>query len=96
MTAIWLELLRVFPVGLNLLRDRLSIEPEQRLDAQGRVYLGCRQVVAPINYTSGGLATTMAYHMTDLLKTCLARYLELAGSGIVLRNYSSHLLAEVH
>ena len=36
------------PIGLKLLRQGLHIEPEQRADATGVVYLGCRQVVSTI------------------------------------------------
>ena len=48
-------------VGWKLLRQGLHIEPEQRIDDEGAVYLGCRHVVSSMKLPNGGMATTMAY-----------------------------------
>ena len=53
------------PTSLMLLRQGLNSEPEQRLDSNGRVYVGFRQVVSSIILLNGGMATTMMYDMED-------------------------------
>ena len=86
----------ILPVGLKLLRQGLSIEPERRFDAKGQVYRRCRQAVTSIKLPHGGLATAMAYDMWVFLKTCVSRCLEAAGPNDVLQNYSTTFLAEDH
>ena len=74
----------------------MHIEPEQRVNAVGAVYLGCRHIVATIRLPAGVIATTMAYAMEDFLKSCIARSREVVGSKVPLRNYSTPFLAEDH
>ena len=80
--------------GWKILRQGLNIEPEQRVNAVGAVYLGCRHIVATIRLRVGVTATTMAYDMEDCLKSCSARYREVVGSRFSLLNYSAPFLAE--
>jgi hypothetical protein len=57
------------PLGWQLLRQGLHIEPEKRIDENGAVYLGCRHVVSFINLPNGTTATTMTYVMEDFLQS---------------------------
>ena len=83
------------PSGWKLLRHGLQLA-EQRIDDKGSVYLGCRHVVSPSKLPHGVMATTMAYAMQDILKTCIARYLEVAGPNVTLRGCSTPILNEDH
>ena len=82
--------------GWTMLRQGLHIEPEQRANAVGAVYLGCRHIVATVRLPAGVIATTMAYDMDDFLKSCIARYREVVGSKAPLWNDSTPILAEDH
>ena len=72
--------------GSFCLRQGLHIEPEQRVNAVGAVYLGCRHIVATIRLPAGIAATTMTYDMEAFLQSCIARYREVVGSKVLLRN----------
>ena len=72
----------------QLLRQGLHIEPEQRIDDKGAVYLGCRHVVFSMKLPNGGMATATTYDIEDFLKLCITRYLEVVGTDANLRNYS--------
>ena len=80
----------------RFVRQSLHIEPEQRINAIGGVYLGCRHIVATIRLLAGITATTMTYDMDDFLKSRIPRYREVAGYKVPLRNYSTPFLAEDH
>ncbi|MFM7983242.1 MAG: hypothetical protein ACKPKO_28370, partial [Candidatus Fonsibacter sp.] len=56
-------------VGWNVLREGLHIEPEQRVDDKGAVYLGCRHVISSFKLASGHVVTTMTYDMEDFLRS---------------------------
>ena len=83
-------------IGCKMLRQGLSIEPEQRIDAKRQVYSGCQLLVTSIKLPTGGMATAMPYNMENFLETCISRYLELVGLGTTLRNCSTPVLAEYH
>ncbi|MFM7983214.1 MAG: hypothetical protein ACKPKO_28230, partial [Candidatus Fonsibacter sp.] len=40
-------------VGWKILREGLHIEPEQRVDDKGAVYLGCRHAISSLKLASG-------------------------------------------
>ena len=65
--------------GWAFLRGGLVIEPEALIGAEGRVHLGCRQIVSSVKRPNGGMAFTMTYDMEDFLYSCIQKYLELAG-----------------
>ena len=80
----------------QLLRQCLHIEPEQRIDDKGAVYLGCRHVVFSMKLPNGGMATATTYDIEDFLKLCITRYLEVVGTGANLRNYPISFSSEDH
>ncbi|MFM7978520.1 MAG: reverse transcriptase domain-containing protein, partial [Candidatus Fonsibacter sp.] len=51
--------------GWKTLREGLHIEPEQRVDDKGAVYLGCRHIISSLKLASGHVVTTMTYDMED-------------------------------
>ena len=71
-------------VGRFDLRQGLHIEPEQRVNVVGAVYVGCRHIVATIRLLARITATTMTYDMEDFLQSRIARYREVVGSTVPL------------
>ena len=61
--------------GWSMLRTRLKIEPETGLD----MYLGCNQSKGNVTLGNGHRATTVTYDMEQFLRSCVDRYLEVAG-----------------
>ena len=61
--------------GWSMLRTRLKIEPETGLD----MYLGCNQSKGNVTLGNGHRVTTVAYDMEQFLRSCVDRYLEVAG-----------------
>ena len=61
--------------GWSMLRTRLKIEPETRLD----MYLGCNQSKGTVTLGNGHRVTTVTYDMEQFLRSCVDRYLEVAG-----------------
>ena len=84
------------PTGWKMRMQGIQVKPEQRVDATGAVYLGCRHLVSSIKLPLGRIATTMTYDVEDLLKSCKQRYLEVAGKQVTLRNYATPFLTEDH
>ena len=58
-----------------MLRTRLKIEPETGLD----MYLGCNQSKGNVTLGNGHRVTTVTYDMEQFLRSCVDRYLEVAG-----------------
>ena len=54
---------------------RLKIEPETGLD----MYLGCNQSKGNVTLGNGHRVTTVTYDMEQFLRSCVDRYLEVAG-----------------
>ena len=64
--------------GWKFLRSGLNIEPEARVGAEGRFYLGC-SVERTVSTLGGGQrATVTTYNLEKFLHSCVSRYLELA------------------
>ena len=61
--------------GWSMLRTRLKIEPETGLD----MYLGCNQSKGNVTLGNGHRVTTVTYDMEQFLRSCVDRYLEVAG-----------------
>ena len=61
--------------GWSMLRTRLKIEPETGLD----MYLGCNQSKGNVTLGNGHRVTTVTYDMKQFLRSCVDRYLEVAG-----------------
>ena len=61
--------------GWSMLRTRLKIEPETGLD----MYLGCNQSKGSVTLGNGHRVTTVTYDMEQFLRSCVDRYLEVAG-----------------
>ena len=61
--------------GWSMLRTHLKIEPETGLD----MYLGCNQSKGNVTLGNGHRVTTVTYDMEQLLRSCVDRYLEVAG-----------------
>ena len=61
--------------GWSMLRTRLKIEPETGLD----MYLGCNQSKGTVTLGNGHRVTTVTYDMEQFLRSCVDRYLEVAG-----------------
>ena len=87
---------RIYLYGWKLLRQGLHIDPEQRIDEKGVVYLGCRHVVSSLKLPNGGMATTKTYDMEDFLKSCIDKNKAVVGPKVTLRNYSTPFLSEDH
>ena len=51
--------------GWKILRQGLHMEPEQRVNAVGALYLGCRHIVATVRLLAGITATTMTYDIEE-------------------------------
>ena len=68
------------PVGEEwpsvLPREKLIIEPETGLD----LYLGCNQSKGTVVLGNGHQVTTVTYDMEQFLRSCVDRYLEVAGN----------------
>ena len=62
--------------GWELLREKLIIEPETGLD----LYLGCSQSKGTVVLGNGHKVTTVTYDMEQFLRSCVDRYLEVAGN----------------
>ena len=58
-----------------MLRTRLKIEPETGLD----MYLGCNQSKGNVTLGNGHRVTTVTYDTEQFLRSCVDRYLEVAG-----------------
>ena len=58
-----------------MLRTRLKIEPETGFD----MYLGCNQSKGNVTLGNGHRVTTVTYDMEQFLRSCVDRYLEVAG-----------------
>ena len=61
--------------GWSMLRTRLKIGPETGLD----MYLGCNQSKGTVTLGNGQRVTTVTYDMEQFLRSCVDRYLEVAG-----------------
>ena len=61
--------------GWSMLRTRLKIEPETGLD----MHLGCNQSKGNVTLGNGHCVTTVTYDMEQFLRSCVDRYLEVAG-----------------
>ena len=62
--------------GWELLREKLIIEPETGLD----LYLGCNQSKGTVVLGNGHKVTTVTYDTEQFLRSCVDRYLEVAGN----------------
>ena len=62
--------------GWGLLREKLIIEPESGLD----FYLGCNQSKGSVVLGNGHKVITVTYDMEQFLRSCVDRYLEVAGN----------------
>ena len=62
--------------GWELLREKLIIEPDTGLD----LYLGCNQSKGTVVLGNGHEVTTVTYDMEQFLRSCVDRYLEVAGN----------------
>ena len=62
--------------GWELLCEKLIIEPETGLD----LYLGCNQSKGTVVLGNGHKVTTVTYDMEQFLRSCVDRYLEVAGN----------------
>ena len=58
-----------------MLRTHLKIEPETGLD----MYLGCNQSKGNVTLGNGHCVTTVSDDMEQFLRSCVDRYLEVAG-----------------
>ena len=67
--------------GWALLRGGILIEPEQPIGPEGRVYLGCRQIVSSVKLPNGGVATVTAYDMEAFLEQCVEKYLACSSAN---------------
>ena len=75
--------------GWELLQKGLIIEPPTPVG----VYLGCGHEVGTIT-VNGKTARTMTYNMEDFLKSCVERYVELAGTSARIKNVTTPFLTE--
>ena len=74
---------------MDILRQGLHLESEQRIIGVGAVYLGCRHIVASVRLLAGTTVTTMTYDIEDFLKSRIARYRAVVGVNTPLRNYAT-------
>eukprot|EP00969_Alexandrium_andersonii_P161918 7157342-Alexandrium_andersonii.AAC.1 len=60
--------------GWELLRQGLSIEPEQRVSTAGFTYLGCKIEKTISKLAGGRMATVATYNMEEFINSCVSRY----------------------
>ncbi len=74
--------------GWALLRTKLNIGPEGPLG----MYLGCNQRREKMQIHGGLWANVVIYDMESFLEQCVARYLEVAPAGTVMREAKTQFL----
>ena len=67
--------------GWDLLRQRIDIGPSSRIG----MYLGCNIIKQHITLKNGTKANAVIYDMESFLEQCVDKYIQLAGSDIVLK-----------
>eukprot|EP00969_Alexandrium_andersonii_P178421 7888685-Alexandrium_andersonii.AAC.1 len=58
--------------GWELLRQGLSIEPEQHVNTAGVTYLGCKIEKTVSKLSGGRMATVITYNMEEFINSCVS------------------------